>query len=196
MKRKSVTLGEAEIRSALRTRLLAQNADDADTVLIEELGVSRGQVRIDVALVNGRFHGYETKSDLDSLRRLDRQVYIYSSVLDRATLVAGDRHIADAVEFLPDWWGVLRASPGTKGVRFTNLRRGRQNPRRNPRVLVELLWLDDAVALLERRDAARGIRGKPRRVVWDRVCDHFSTEEIAAVVRLKLKERVAPPDLP
>jgi hypothetical protein len=55
--------------------------------------------------------------------------------------------------------------------------------------LVELLWFDDAIGLLEGRDVARGVRGKPRRFVWDRVCEHFSVDEIASAVRTQLKAR-------
>lgn len=47
------------------------------------------------------------------------------------------------------------------------------------------------MALLEERDAARGVRGKSRRIVWDRVCDRFDVDEIAAAVRARLKTRAA-----
>src|SRR5690349_11086244 len=70
------SLSDAVIRTALKAQLLADH--DKDTVLLEELGLSRGHVRVDIALVNGRLHGYEIKSDLDSLRRLSRQVELYS----------------------------------------------------------------------------------------------------------------------
>lgn len=188
MARSDVSPGDAEIRSALRARLLVGSCDK-DTVVIEELGVCRGQVRIDLAVVNGVFHGYEIKSDRDSLRRLDRQVELYSKVLDYVTLVVGDRHLAAALDAVPSWWGVLRVHPNQNGPRFDVLREERKNPHRDPRSLVELLWLDDAIALLAQRDAARGVRGKPRRTVWDRVCEHFELEEIAEAVRDHLKTR-------
>jgi hypothetical protein len=35
----------------------------------------------------------------------------------------------------------------------------------------------------------RGARGKPRELVWDRVCEHFDVTEIAAAVRERLKAR-------
>src|SRR6266511_802692 len=69
---------DAAIRPALRERLLRRHATDADTVLIEELGLCRGKVRVDLALVNGSLHGFEIKSDRDSLRRLSAQVGLYS----------------------------------------------------------------------------------------------------------------------
>ncbi len=188
-------LGDSAIRLALRERLAVEHARHADTVLIEELGLLRGQVRLDIAVVNGLLHGYEIKSDRDSLRRLDAQVDVYNKVLDRATLVVGDRLLQSAAEFVPEWWGVLHARSTPSGLQLRLVRRPRKNPRRDPRALVELLWSEHAMELLEQRNAARGVRGKPRRVVWERVCDHFSIEEIGAAVRTKLKARVVNPVL-
>ncbi len=181
---------DAEIRPALHALLLAEFAAVPDTVVIEELGVCRGQVRIDVAVVNGVLHGYEIKSDRDSLRRLDTQIDYYGRVLDRATLVAGERHLKHVRDALPPWWGVICVDATAGGLTFKRVRQGRKNPNRDPRSLVELLWLEEAQQLLEQRDAARGVRGKPRRVVWDRVCENLSLDEIAVAVRERLKARV------
>lgn len=165
-------------------------------MVIDELGLCRGQVRIDLAVVDGRLHGYEIKSDRDSLRRLDGQVDLYGKVLDRATLVVGARHLVEALRLLPAWWGVLRVYPTARGARLVLIRSGRRNPQRDARSLVELLWLDEARAMLARRDGARGFRGWPRRVVWDRVCEYYQVDEIAAAVRQSLKARVAMPGRP
>jgi hypothetical protein len=183
-------LGDAEVRPALRSHLGAQHAAD-DSVLIEELGFCRGQVRIDLAVVNGQLHGYEIKSNRDSLERLDRQLEIYNQVLDAATLVVGDRHLDAARASLPDWWALLRIEEGPDGPRFVEVHRGEKNPDRHARTLAELLWRDEALALLEKRDAARGVKSKPRSAVWDRVCEHFNVEEIGAEVRRCLKVRQA-----
>ena len=183
-------LGDAGIRPALRTRLELDHRDE-NTTIIDELGVCRGRVRIDLAVVNGVFHGYEIKSDRDSLRRLCGQVELYGKVLDYVTLVVGDRHLVKAMDAVPFWWGVLRVHSDQNGPRFKAVRKGRKNLHRDARSLVELLWLDDAIALLAQRDATRGVRGKPRRVVWDRVCEYFELDEIAAAVRANLKARAA-----
>ena len=183
---------EAEIRSTLRARV----SDDLGAVVLDELGICRGQVRVDVAVVNGVLHGYEIKSDRDNLRRLNGQIDLYSKVLDRATLVVGQRHVAGAVAVLPMWWAILRVDATPQGTRLRAIRRGRKNPGQDPRALVELLWLEDSLELLESRGADRGVRGKPRRLVWDRVCEHFNVEEIAEAVRKRLKARVEPPARP
>jgi hypothetical protein len=185
---------DVAIRPALRSQLLVEHAHDPETVLIEELGLRRGLVRVDIAVVNGLLHGYEIKSDRDSLRRLVKQVDVYSAVLDRATVVVGDRHLASARTLVPTWWGVVHCRETIDGFRFRTVRRPRKNPNQDPRVLVELLWADHALRLLERRGIDRGVRGKPRRVLWDRICETFSVEEVAAAVRATLKARSEPRD--
>lgn len=187
-------LSEAEIRVALRSWLAAAHAAEHDIVVLEELGLCRGQARIDLAVVNGLLHGYEIKSARDCLRRLGGQVELYSRVVDQATLVVADRHLTGAMRILPPWWGVLRLT--CRGPRFRTVRRAGTNPARDPRALAELLWLEDALALLESRLVARGVRGKPRWMVWDRVCAHYGVDEIASAVRASLKVRKEMPDSP
>ena len=186
---KNTGLNDSAIRLALRSKLLDEHCRDADTVVIEELGLCRGQVRVDVAVVNGLLHGYEIKSDRDSLRRLRSQMELYGKVLDQATLVVGSRFLDEGIDIVPAWWGVLHGRPTSNGLDFREVRRPQRNAQRDPRLLVELLWSVQAMALLEERNLARGVRGKPRRMVWDRVCDHFAISEIAAAVRTELKTR-------
>ncbi len=188
-------LSDSAIRSVLRARLQEQDSAP-DTVLIEELGLLRGHVRLDIAVVNGLIHGYEIKSDRDSLRRLRTQVHVYGKILDRATLVVGGRFLSAAPRLVPAWWGLLHAHDSRNGIRIDRLRPARRNPQRDPRMLVELLWLNDAVRLLELRGVARGVRHKPRRVVWDHVCAHFGIDDIASAVRLRLKARAMRRDPP
>jgi hypothetical protein len=184
-------LGDADIRAALLQRLFSCHAREPDVAFLEEIGLCRGQAYVDVTVVNGSLHGYEIKSDRDSLRRLAGQVALYGRVLDRATLVVGTRHVEDADEVIPEWWEILIADVSAGAVRFRRRRRGRRNPARDCRALVELLWLSDALELLAAREAIRGYRGKPRRAVWDRVCELYSVDEVADAVRKQLKARSA-----
>lgn len=182
-------LGDEDIRQALRRELRRRHRSDRKTVLVEELGLCRHQVRVDLAVVNGVLHGYEIKSDRDSLRRLASQAEVYGLVLDRVTLVAGERHLDHALESLPNWWGITTAKTTARGPSFAVVRRGRGNPGRSPRALAELLWLDESISLLKKRNASRGVLGKPRQQVWDRLCEVYSLDEIADAVRTRLKSR-------
>lgn len=196
MARTALDLGDQDIRAALHSELLLKYPPDSKTVIVHELGLCRGRVRVDVAVVNGILHGYEIKSDRDNLRRLRGQVEYYSKTLDRATLVVGQRHFTKALEMLPDWWGIITVQRGSQSLRLKTHRLGHRNPRRDPRSLVELLWLEDAVALLDDHQLARGIRGKPRKIVWDRICEYFTPDDIGKAVRESLRARLehqAPP---
>ncbi|MHB1607992.1 MAG: sce7726 family protein [Acidiferrobacter thiooxydans] len=192
----AITPNDAHIRMALRKKLTSTGRGHSDTVVLDELGICRGEVRVDVAVVNGEIHGYEIKSDRDSLRRLASQVELYSKVLDQATLVAGERHFDAAAALLPEWWGLLLVKPSNNGPHLKRVRRAQKNPSRDARSLVELLWLEDSIALLERHGLDRGVRSKPRRIIWDRICESLDIEVIAAAVRAHLKTRAISTDHP
>ena len=62
---------------------------DKKVRIIEELGVKHGTARVDIAVVNGIMHGYEIKSDKDTLQRLPRQISTFNPIFDQLTLVVG-----------------------------------------------------------------------------------------------------------
>lgn len=182
---------DRDIRDELRRALLALHAGDADTVVIEELGVLQGDARVDLAVVNGQLHGFEIKSEADTLARLPGQVTAYSRVFDRVTLVLSGRHTERAAAMAPPWWGIVCASPVRENVELTDVREASINPEVRARDLAELLWRDEVLTMLEDRGAAKGLRSKPRWVLWDRLCEVYTTEEIAAAVRFRLKQRAS-----
>ena len=175
------------LRIALHSYLAHQFRNEPGTILIDELGISRGSARVDIAAVGRQFHGYEIKSERDDLRRLAAQASLYGRVFDRVTLVCGDRHLSRALDIIPSWWGIIRVIVRGEQPTFKYVRRGRKSPDRETRAIVELLWLDEAMALLERRNALRGLRGKPRDVLWDKVSELFGIDEVTEAVRTHLR---------
>ena len=183
----TVDLTEEVIRASLHRRLVDKHQNETGMVLIHELGLCKGSARVDLAVVGNQLHGYEIKSDRDNLRRLGAQSDLYSKVFDRVTLVCSDRHVSRAMEIVPSWWEVLLIVPTSVDPTFKHVRRGRKNPKRDKRALVELLWLEEATTLLSQRHALRGLRGKPRADLWDKVCELFKVDEVAVAVRDHLK---------
>jgi hypothetical protein len=183
----NIMFRDSDIRPALRQLLWKLEADSPDSVVIEELGLSKGAVRVDVAVVNGIMHAYEIKSDADSLRRLSKQAAFYGKCFDRVSLVLGPRHLELARKAVPSWWGLLRVTSGENGPVIRAVRKGRQNPTREARALVELLWREETLALLERKGFAKGLRSKPREALWDRAAEVLALEEISVAVRAHLK---------
>ena len=133
-------LRDSDIRPALRRLVQELEAGSPETVVIEELGLSKGSVRVDVAVINGIMHAYEIKSDADSLRRLGRQAAHYGRCFDRVSLVLGPTHMELARKAVPSWWGLMRVTCGENGPAIRIVRKSRRNPAREARALVELLW--------------------------------------------------------
>jgi len=117
---------DPDVRRVLMQALVARYAGETDTIVVEELGLCRGSVRADIAVVNGLMKGFEIKSDRDTLQRLLTQATVYSRVFDTATLVAAERHVAEAMVALPAWWGIEVI--GNDGS-LTEVQPTRPNPR-------------------------------------------------------------------
>jgi hypothetical protein len=153
------------------------------------MGIWSGSVRIDVAVINGELSGYELKSDRDTLGRLPTQAKIYSQVFDKMHLVVGARHEGRARRVVPRWWGVISATSGKDGVRLEPVREARPNPAPNPLTVARLLWRDEALAELEARDLAEGVRSKPVGRMHERLATVLDFPELADLVRAALKRR-------
>ncbi|MFI7163736.1 sce7726 family protein [Rhodococcus erythropolis] len=181
---------DIDVRMALHAKLAVDHADEMDdTLVVDELGLC-GEVRVDVAVINGALTGFELKSARDNLKRLPKQVEIYSQVLDFAELVVADNHQKEAIAIIPKWWGVTvaLASKGD-GVRLEAVREPRMNRSIDTRSLAQLLWRDEALEELEIRAADRGVRSKPRWAVWGRLTEVVEVDELRDVVRNRLKTR-------
>jgi hypothetical protein len=164
-------------------------AEDNTTVVVDELGICQGQVRVDVAAINGHLYGFEIKSATDTLKRLDEQVRVYGRVLDFASVVVSQKHLVGAESKIPQWWGIYLASISNGVLTIETVREPKPNPEIDARAVAELLWHRETLDLLSERNALNGIRSKPRRYAWDRLCEVYSLDEIRTSVRCKIKER-------
>jgi len=181
---------DIEIRKALIEDLQAAFRADPETLILQELGLRHGATRVDIAVVNGSLHGFELKSDLDTLKRLPRQVRIYSGILDYVTLVVGRRHAQKAEAVVPYWWGIQVAEHSANGqLQLLDMRRPLQNPSPDKLAIAKLLWRDEALAFLEDMRAADGVRSKPRRAVHGRLAEVVALDVLRARVRHQLKSR-------
>lgn len=180
-----------QIRTALKYKVLARYMRDPDTRILDELGLRHGAARIDIAVINGIVHGFELKSNQDTLKRLPHQIKIYNSVLDRITLVVGCRHADEAVKIVPEWWGVIIAEMGTRGaMHFLKFRKPRNNPSPDILAVSKLLWRDEALTLLDEIGEANGLLYKPRAMIYARLAEVADPDLIRYRVRHQLKNRI------
>jgi hypothetical protein len=153
------------------------------------MGVWSGSVRIDVAVINGELCGFELKSDRDTLERLPHQAELYSRVFDRVTLVAGGKHAAKAFDLVPDWWGCTIAIMHGTRVKLTDVRTAAINPKPDAYLVAQLLWKEEALALLQKYDIARGCRSKRVKELHQRLAQELPLPMLAEGVRATLKQR-------
>lgn len=180
---------DRDIRAALWELLQEKHADDQDTLVLDELGICQGETRADVAVVNGSLAAFEIKSDRDTLARLPRQIEAYQRVFDIVTVIVGGRYVERIIDAVPDSWGVIQAVPGEDSAELKMIREPEVNGAVDPYSLAQLLWRDEALALLEHRNLADGLRSKPRRILWQAIVDQLSPAELSEAVRAQLKAR-------
>ncbi len=179
-----IATNDIMIRSALKKKLKQNHAKDKRARIIEELGIQHGIARIDIAVVNGTMHGYEIKSDRDTLKRLPEQMNEFNTVFDKLTLVVGRRHLYDAINIIPDWWGIMVAKIDSNNeIIFYTIREAEDNQKQIGVSIARLLWRNEALQILEEQNKARGIRSKPRELIYKRLADVLDTNTIKKRVR-------------
>jgi len=183
-----VATSDASIRIVLRENLRDNYRNDPETAIFEELGVAHGAARVDIAVINGIMHGYEVKSDLDTLRRLPEQMNIYNSVFDKVTLIVGSTHLITAFKEIPEWWGVETARVDENGTVFFNkIREPNNNPQQQKISIARLLWRHEALDKLEKLGRADGVRSKPREAIYERLAESLELEPLKKYVRSVLQ---------
>ena len=179
-----VSTNDLLIRSALKTDLQNRHAKDKKLKIIEELGVQHGSARVDIAVVNGILHGYEIKSDKDTLQRLPEQVSAFNSVFDKITLVVGKNHLHEAIGMVPDWWEIIIAKIDENGaVVFCSIREGEFNKGQDSVSIARLLWREEALKILEAEDQAKGFYSKPRNCIYKKLSTVLDQKTLGDKVR-------------
>lgn len=180
------------IRVALMKILSKAYEGDPETKIIEELGLKHGEARVDIAIVNGVIHGYELKSDLDTLIRLPNQMRIYNSVLDQITLVVSKNHLHEAIKLIPDWWGIIIAKmiDSNGDIKFCTIRKPEENHFKDSLSIAKLLWRKEALNILEKINQANGVRSKSRLVIYERLVAILDQKTLGDEVRRCLCTRI------
>lgn len=181
---------DRDVRAAVLRKVLAEHIADPNVLVVEELGLQHGLCRVDIAVVNGFLHGYELKSDSDTLDRLPAQVEAYSHAMDRATLVVGEQHLSSVEKLLPAWWGIKVAAVGKRGgILIQTHRQVGMNPSVSAFHVAHLLWRPEVTKILQARGVDRKrLRGN-RRELYRIAADTIPLSELRQLVRESLKSR-------
>ncbi|MCA8893181.1 MAG: sce7726 family protein [Hyphomonas sp.] len=189
--------GDAEIRAALYNKKFRHFEPRSDVLVVDELGLAHAKSRVDVAVINGTIHGYEIKSDRDTLVRFDAQLETYRQTLGRLTVVCAPRHLCHVLNDAPDWCGIIEANSGTRGaVHFTTHRSARLNPEVKPVMLAHLLWKAEAEAALSAKGLGANELRKPRIALYEMIAELMTPKEITALIRSAMIKRTRWRDRP
>jgi hypothetical protein len=179
---------DGDVRALLK-RHLAETHASTPTLILDELGLCEGHVRVDVVAINGELSGFEIKSPADSLARWPKQRRVYSKVVDRAWLVAPDKALEAAQP--PEWWGLIRIVETVDQLGIRVLREAKRNPKPDALAIAQLLWHAEALQVLDKRGCARGVKSKRRSFAWERLVETLTLDELRGEVRDAITARPA-----
>jgi hypothetical protein len=178
------------IRSALINKLYRQYQSQLNTAIISEFSLMRESVRIDIAVVNGKMHGYELKSDRDNLLRLENQKDAYNLVFDKVTLVVGKNHLVDSIYAIPEWWGITVAKINRfNEISLLNIRASKPNPDQDIYAMANLLWKNEIVEKLIELGFPRSISRKPKDFVSEQLVNSLQYNRVKSYIRQTLRYR-------
>ena len=180
-------LDDSQIRNAVRS--LVRRTGESTPLVLDEVELRLGAARVDLLVVDHCLHGYELKSDRDTLRRLVTQAPAFSRTLERVTLVLALRHFTSRLLVLPRWWGLITATVVENVVELETVRAPRPNPQLDAYGLAHLLRRAEALAVLRSLGADRGVLSKPRSAIYRRLAEVQSAPELADAVRHQLRAR-------
>jgi hypothetical protein len=183
-------MNDKQIRESFYNKKLRKHYANRDTLIVNELGLKHGRCRADIAVINNQLIGYEIKSDDDSLCRLDKQIEIYNNVFDLATVVVGTRHAEAVNSRVPEWWGIIVTSKGSRGgVYFETIRPSSINREIDLLSIAQLLWSNEVVSLLMGLGVPQRALHKKRSFLYQHLIELISPTELRCRVRDCLKSR-------
>lgn len=184
-----VKLKDIDLRKTLNEKFTHDHGNDPNTIVINELGLCQGISRIDIAVINGSIHGYEIKSEKDTLERLNSQIETYNKVCDAITLVTCENHKDKVTKVVPKWWGLSIAEQKKNKIQIKEIRKPRPNPLVDSYSVAQLLWRDEAIEILKEIGHERGFTSKPRKEIWFKLATCLPSDELRKHIRDRIKAR-------
>jgi hypothetical protein len=181
-------LTDFDIRAKLIERLHKENLNKHYRI-IEELAICDGLARADIVVANGVLHGYEIKSDHDSLDRLANQISCYDKTFDKITIVVGKKFADKIHNFVPSHWGIEVAYLNRFGnVSIKRLRSCKINNQIALTNLLDLLWNPEIKSYLK-ENKIRGYSNKDRAGLKELAINSISFKNLRDYTRETLKTR-------
>ena len=182
---------DKDIRKLLVEKFLNMKhfTSDPTTRMIYEMDICYGSSKVDIAVVNGKMHGYEIKSERDTLKRLPYQIEAYGKIFDTVSIVVANDHLEKVDKLIPKFWGIYSVEKSEDRARLVRKRQAKINPSVDIFLLSQLLWKEELIYLLMANDICKGIMSKTRQQLGKITVDKIDHTIIKDFVRKSLKSR-------
>lgn len=182
-------MNDLQIRNAIKEQEFKNHYNDPDTRIIDELGICQGESIVDIAVVNGSLSGYEIKSDVDTLKRLPKQIENYNKVFDYMSIVTSQKYAPIINDHIPDWWGIIEVENSNGIAVVIERRKPIQNTKIDLFYLVQMLWKDELVEIIDSYSLNKSKKNKSKREIWTYLVDNIDYNTLKNIVRQYLKRR-------
>ncbi len=173
---------DQDIRTILHSYLTEQNKD---TIIVDELNVKNGLARVDIAVINGSIHGYEIKSEVDTLNRLKNQIEHYNSSLEKVSIAINSVHKEKVFDIVPEWWGILEVNNYSE---ISEKRQPKENPDLEVSNFLLYLWKDELIKILVNNNVSYK-KSSNRQTLIDTMTKNVDKDKLLHEVRQSLKSR-------
>jgi hypothetical protein len=186
--KKTRSMKDPAIRRLIKATELQRFYDDADSIIVDELSLPVAKARIDIAVINGAFHGFEIKSASDNLQRLPSQIDGYSKVFDYLSVVTEGKYCDRIADLVPSWVGITVCTDARDGDATIRIREPKLNKSKQGFYIAKLLWRNEILDCLDEFEIP--FRKKDRNwLLCEALASNLSLHAISSVVRQKLKQR-------
>lgn len=158
-------------------------------LVVNEMAICRGIARVDVAVINGSLHGYEIKSSEDNLKRLDNQIGTYLTCFDYISVITTKKHLKAVRQMCAPTIGISEAILDDDVVKIVERRKPKRNKHVDSLSLLQLLWKNEALKLVELSGLDLKLNHKPKHYIWNKIIENVKSQEIQLLVRTILKSR-------
>lgn len=179
---------DIDIRPILKTTLLKEHYSDPNTKVVEEWDLAVANARIDMAVLNGHFHGYEIKSSQDNLERLPNQLVSYSKIFDQLSVITEEKYATKILKIIPDWVGVTICYQEGESAKIECIKPCEDNKSQQGTYLAKLLWQPELKEIYRENNIPINNRLNSWGLCLE-LSTLFTTPDLSNIVREKLKCR-------
>ena len=183
---------DSDIRKVLYSEFLKEKKftkNPKETIIIDEFSSSYSSARIDVSVLNGSLHGYEIKSERDTLERLPKQVEYYTKIFEYITVVTTEKYIKKVIEIIPEFFGIFLIENKKGILKLKKIRNSKKNKNIDYFELAKLLWKEELKEILK-ENKIKKVSSLTRIELTKKLVENIPCNIIKKNVLNKIKNRI------